>query len=301
MIAGLTIGAARAQGDESLFARAALEPVSNTEEWVLRVIGRNEASVRDLVISEKVLVTGARGSVGSEIVRRLGAGLVRGVDIDDMDVTNFEQVSEVVADFDPDIIIHCAGAKHAPKGEEDPYDVMLVNAMGTKNVLLAARLAHARVITLSTGKACDPETAYGASKLVAERMTLNEPGGTVARLFNVVESSGNVFEIWRDTPKEAPVLVTRCSRRFITMNEAVGLVFYCVMAGEGRWSMGCSVPQTMSEVAHRLYPERDRVAMPPRRGDRIFEPEISFCEEAERSYEPFMQVFNPHDPGGLRR
>lgn len=299
MTLGLSTEAARVQNKPPLRARAASEPIRTTEEWALKVIGRKEAEVRPLIVTDKVLVTGARGSVGSELVKQLRARtaphMVQGYDIEDMDVTNADQVHEVVRDFDPMIIVHCAAAKHAPKGEEDPYAVLEVNALGTKNVLDAARHTRARVVTISTGKACDPETAYGASKLVAERMTLNEPGGTVARFFNVAESSGNVFEIWRDLPEEAPLLVTRCTRRFMTMNEALGLVFHCMVAGGGRWSLGVAVPQSMHQVANALYPERDKVGMEPRRGDRVFEPEIAFCETSHRKSGPFMRVTSLHD------
>lgn len=298
MNTGLTMEAARVQNRPPLRARAASEPIRTTEDWVLQVINRPEAEVHPLVVTDRVLVTGARGSVGSELVKQLRAktlpNMIQGYDIDDMDVTNAEQVHQVVKDFDPMIIIHCAAAKHAPKGEEDPYAVLEVNTMGTKNVLDAARHTRARVVTISTGKACDPETAYGASKLVAERMTLNEPGGTVARFFNVVESSSNVFEIWRDLPEAAPLLVTRCMRRFMTMNEALGLVFHCMLAKGGRWSLGVTVPQYMSSVAQGLYPERDKVAMEPRRGDRVFEPEHAFSESVER-HGPFMKVTSLHD------
>ena len=281
--------------------RAASEPIlQRTEEWAKTVIGREEAYVRPLVVTDSVLVTGAHGSIGSGLVKTLKAhtlpSLIRGYDINDMDITNADQVKEVVQDFDPKVIVHCAAAKHAPKGEEDPYSVLATNAIGTKNVLDAARHTRARVVTISTGKACDPETAYGASKLVAERMTLNEPGGTVARLFNVVESSGNVFEIWRDIPEEAPLLVTNCTRRFITMAEALGLVLHCITAQGGRWSLGCTVHQTMFEVASNLYPDRQKIPMKARRGDRIFEPEMAHCELPVRDEGPFMRVTSPHDP-----
>ena len=292
--------AARVEDRPPVLARVASGPMRSTEAWARTVIGRTEALMKPLCISDRVLVTGAKGSVGSELVKTLRANtipnLIQGYDIDDMDIRDADQVREVVQDFDPVVIVHCAAAKHAPKGEEDPYGVLATNAMGTKNVLDAARHTRARVVTISTGKACDPETAYGASKLVAERMTLNEPGGTVARLFNVVESSGNVFEIWRDIPEEAPLLVTNCSRRFMTMYEALGLVFHCITAQGGRWSLGCTIHQTMFEVASSLYPDRQKIPMLTRRGDRIFEPEMANCESARMMDSPFMRVTSPHDP-----
>lgn len=297
MSEGLTREAVRSVAPDFRTARAASEP---TAEWARTVIGRAEAvPAPALRTTDKILVTGANGSIGSALVKSLRSctipHLIQGYDIEDMDITNADAVREVVQHEDPRVIVHCAAAKHAPKGEEDPYGVLHTNAMGTKNILDAARHTRARVVTISTGKACDPETAYGASKLVAERMTLNEDGGTVARLFNVVESSGNVFEIWREIPEEAPLLVTNCTRRFMTMNEALGLVFHCIASKGGRWALGCTVSQSMFEVASNLYPGRQLVPMPVRRGDRLVEPLMARCEVPDHN-PPFMQVTGPHDP-----
>src|ERR1044071_1030903 len=115
-----------------------------------------------------IVVTGAAGSVGRALVatlERRGFDVIAH-DIDTMDVTNAEQVRWILAALRPGVIFHLAGAKHAPAGELDPFHVLNVNAMGTQNVLDAA--GNAKVILASTCKACDPETAYGASKLVAE-------------------------------------------------------------------------------------------------------------------------------------
>ena len=108
-----------------------------------------------------------------------------------------------------------------------------VNVLGTRNVL-----AHApegsHVVTASTCKACEPETAYGASKLVAERVTLNA-GGSVARFYNVVESSGNVFEIWSELDPSEPLEVTPCRRYFISLAEAVSLVVWTAILPPARY------------------------------------------------------------------
>ena len=88
-----------------------------------------------------ILVTGSSGSVGSRLVSRLeGSGHeVIAHDIQTMDVTDAEQVERVLEIVRPDVIYHLAGAKHAPQGEEDPFHVLNVNAMGTHNVLQASR------------------------------------------------------------------------------------------------------------------------------------------------------------------
>ena len=151
-----------------------------------------------LLTGERVLVTGAAGSIGTEVVRVLrdAGGSPRATDVDQLDVRLRSSVQRVFGLYRPTVVFHLAGAKHAPEGERDPQSVLEVNAVGTENVITAATVVGARVVTASTCKACDPETAYGASKLLAERLTL-AAGGNVARFYNVVETAGNVF----DTPE----------------------------------------------------------------------------------------------------
>src|ERR1051326_1453551 len=121
-------------------------------------------------MTERVLITGARGSLGVALAARL-PGAVR-TDRDDMDVRSLTQIWRVFDREQPTLVYHLAGAKHAPEGELDPWMVAETNIVGTRNILEAAGHVGGRVVTASTCKACDPETVYGASKLIAERMTL---------------------------------------------------------------------------------------------------------------------------------
>src|SRR5205814_9382005 len=136
---------------------------------------------------ERVLVTGAAGSIGAEIIQALesiGCPLLA-TDVDDLDVRYARGLLRAFRLFRPTVVYHLAGAKHAPEGEIDPLTVMEVNGQGTANVVAAGAAVGSKVITASTCKSCDPETAYGASKLIAERLTL-QGGGNVARFYNVV-------------------------------------------------------------------------------------------------------------------
>ena len=208
--------------------------MSAAKDRLERILGR---PVRPLPLDEplaklagkRILITGAEGSIGSAAASILGeAAEVIATDkyVGDpaLDVRVESDVKAVLESERPDVILHLAAAKSAPEGERDPMSALEINVLGTKNVL-----AHAPdgclVVTASTCKACEPETAYGASKLVAERVTLNA-GGSVARFYNVVESSGNVFEIWEEVPWSEPLLVTPCRRYFISLAEAVSLVIW---------------------------------------------------------------------------
>jgi FlaA1/EpsC-like NDP-sugar epimerase len=250
---------------------------------------------------KRILVTGALGSIGSAVVpqlRKAGAVVVAS-DLDSfdhrLDVRDPSEVDHWVKTTRPDLVFHLAGAKHAPEGELNPFGVAQTNITGTRNVLEAAAMVGARVVLASSCKACNPETAYGATKLIAERMVLNA-GGSVARFYNVPETSGNVFETWRGLPVDDPLPVTPCTRFFNTLEQAIGLLLaaaslpsgrYCVDPGEARW---------MADVAHELYPGRAQRMIDPRRGDRLYEPRYGTNEQATELGDGFEQVWSPHDP-----
>ena len=243
----------------------------------------------------RVLVTGADGSIGSAITMLLnncGVSTI-GTDIGDCDVTNRTMLDDVMARVKPTLVFHLAGAKHAPDGEIDPLDAATINITGTANVV---RSTSARVVTASTCKSCDPETAYGATKLVAERITLNA-GGSVARFYNVPESSGNVFEIWKALPDSDSIPVTMCERYFVSLNEALALLLWAAVLVPGRYAVAPGPPRDMFSVARALYPDRVRVGMPRRRGDRMDEPLHAVSETLHQTIVPnIVRIESPHDP-----
>lgn len=243
------------------------------------------------------LVTGAAGSVGSALANRLPHPKFV-TDLTDyqspLDVTSREDVRQWVESTRPDVIFHLAGAKHAPDGELDPQHVAVVNITGTANVLAAARQYGARVVLASTCKACDPETAYGASKLIAERMVLNADG-VVVRYFNIPESSGNVFRLWEQLPLTAPIPWTHCWRYFVPLDRCVDLTVAAANFPTGRYAPDPGSPRHMRDVAADLYPGRELVEVPLRRGDRRKEPLTSACEEA-RQFGGHLVITGPHDP-----
>lgn len=238
---------------------------------------------------ERILITGAAGSLGTAAARHLhGHGIgVLTTDIAELDVTDAVAVSGFTRKFDPTLILHLAGAKHAPEGETDPLEVTRVNTLGTANVLATG----VRTVLASTCKACNPQTAYGASKLIAERMTLNA-GGSVARFFNVIETSGNVFEIWERA--DGPLPVSKCWRYFITRDEAVLLLLHAA-THDGRWIIDAGSPQYIPDVAGAAHPGRATVEVPARRGDRLVEPLHADHENLTTAIGPFRRVVSPHD------
>lgn len=241
---------------------------------------------------KRILVTGASGSIGSRLVERLKAigADVLATDIIGsikyLDVTDKESIIQTMIQYKPTDIINLAGAKHAPEGEVDPFNVCQINTIGTHNLLV---YGNARVVLASTCKSCDPETAYGASKLIAERMVLNENGG-VARYYNVIETQGNVFEIWE---MQNVKKVTECNRYFITLDEAVGLTIHALF-NTGRYSVNTN-SSYMPFVLEALYPYSKIEVIKRRRGDRLNEPLYANSETSNKVNESVLKIINYHD------
>jgi UDP-N-acetylglucosamine 4,6-dehydratase/5-epimerase len=267
-----------------------------------RLLGREEHLFpAPDVEGERVLVTGSSGSIGTRVcerLRELGA-VVRSFDIaEGLDVTSIQLCEYVLGDFKPAYVIHLAAHKYATTAEAIPYEVANLNIHGTHYVCSRAADHGVRnVIVASTCKAVEPETVYGASKLVAERIALNY-GYTVGRFFNVIDSAGNVFEIWRERMSQGlPLLVTPCRRYFISGQEAVDYIVHLLGRPPGRrYAPFPGEPVTMDDVVAVVAPPDYPVEhIPPRRGDRVAEPLHGEHESFELLDGMLMVVSGPHD------
>lgn len=246
-----------------------------------------------------ILVTGAAGSVGRALLQQLPDDTVA-TDIagckEGLDVADRFQVAQLFDVHRPTLVYHLAGAKHAFEGELFPEHAVRVNITGTANILRYAQQHDTKVVFASTCKACDPETAYGASKLIAERLVLNA-GGTVARYYNIPESDGNVFCHWETIPNDEPIPYTDCWRYFIPMGRAVELTLAAAGLPSGRYVVDPGLARHMSDVAEQLYPGRELIEIPRRRGDRWQEPLKAACEEIwPVNGTGFHEVRSPYDP-----
>jgi FlaA1/EpsC-like NDP-sugar epimerase len=252
--------------------------------------------------AERILVTGAAGSIGTAAQRALGSAGIDPLVTDlpgldgsrPLDVRDRQAIEDALASFRPSLVFHLAGAKSAPAAETDVHSALEVNAWGTATLVAAAGRAGARVVTASTCKSCDPETVYGATKLLAERLTI-AAGGSVARFYNVVESSGNVFETWRALPPDEPLPVAPCSRYLISLADATALLLWAAVLPPGRYTIDPGEPWTIADVAAELYPGRAQREIPPRRGDRLVEPRCAGSETVEPYLGRIERIVNRHD------
>lgn len=274
-----------------------------------KVLGRNELTELVDIASQlqnskdRVLITGANGSIGTVLVEKMKHHNVNflSTDIEGdhvmMDITDPVVVKKVLDEYKPTIIVNIAGAKHAPVGEHETWMTLSINTLGTKN-LLDHKPEGCKLILTSTCKSANPEIVYGASKLIAERMTMNS-GGSVARFFNVVETQGNVFEIWDKVPKNDPIKVApTCERHFISVGESVGLIIFAMLRSEpGRFIVNSGHLRLMEDVANDLYPEREKQIIAPRRGDRLTERFMSTSERIKKYHlnDSVIELGSIHD------
>lgn len=240
-------------------------------------------AVRDLLADKVVLVTGAGGSIGSEIARQVARFRPSELLLLDHDETHLFDVSatlppgpvQVLADirdrarintifgrWKPDVVFHAAAHKHVPLLETHPAEAIRTNVVGTDAVVqAAAAVGTTRFVFISTDKAVAPNNIMGASKRVAEQLVLSaRPEGAAfcaVRFGNVLGSRGSVIPTFLEQIKHGgPVTVTdsRMTRYFMSIPEAVQLVLQSAALSTGgeifMLDMGESV--NIAALAERL-------------------------------------------------
>jgi FlaA1/EpsC-like NDP-sugar epimerase len=237
-----------------------------------------------------VLVTGAGGSIGSELCRqiaRVHPRLLVMIDhaenslfeierelIEERHFTGCESIladcketdrmNEVMRRFRPEVVFHAAAYKHVSLTEDNPLEAVRNNAIGTKVCANAAAAAGAsQFVLVSTDKAVNPATALGASKAMAEWIIQaygQRYGETVfccVRFGNVLGSSGSVVQVFRkQIEKGGPVTVTdsAMTRYFMTIPEAVQLIIRAGNLGKGGdvFVLEMGEPVSIMELARNM-------------------------------------------------
>ena len=229
----------------------------------LHVVSQKAAA---LIAGRRVLVTGAGGSIGSELCRQIrsfgaealylldhdesnlhrlqleltGSGLLDADEIIIADIRDQRRIEQVFAATKPELVFHAAAHKHLPLLERHPCEAIKSNVQGTQNVVDAAvRHSTSRFVLISTDKAADPTSVLGATKRLAELVVRRAAGGPVTlasvRFGNVLGSRGSFLSVLADQiAHDQPVTVTHpdVSRFFMTVEEAVGLVLEAAAMAE---------------------------------------------------------------------
>jgi FlaA1/EpsC-like NDP-sugar epimerase len=291
------------------------------------------AKTLDALAQERILITGAGGSIGSALALRiaalrprdlilmdgaenrlfdlqsaLGAGTICGTPRFVLgSVLDRNLLDEVFDRYKPTLVFHAAACKHVPLLEEQPLAAIENNVFGTVAPTLAAERRNARLILLSTDKAVEPASIMGATKRIAERVVLRS-GGTVVRLGNVLASSGSVAEVFAaQIAAGGPLTVTdpAARRYFLTRDEAVGLL----LSASGTLRSVLYAPELneqhfVADLARflglELAPGRviELVFTVPRNGDKESEKLWSANERAERGEVTGLLSIRSQQSGG---
>jgi FlaA1/EpsC-like NDP-sugar epimerase len=258
------------------------------------LLGRDEAildleAIAGYIEGKRVLVTGAGGSIGSELCRQIhnfgpaelmmldrdesalqsvqlsidGQGQLKSRDLILADIRDAATVDRIFAERRPDVVFHAAALKHVPMLELHPLEALKTNVLGTLNLLEAAADSGVdRFVNISTDKAADAANVLGYSKRLAERLTAHYAASTdrsfvSVRFGNVLGSRGSVLTIFEEQiARGGPVTVTDrgMTRFFMTVEEAVRLVVQAGAIGGGTevliLDMGAAV--NIDDIARRL-------------------------------------------------
>jgi FlaA1/EpsC-like NDP-sugar epimerase len=252
------------------------------------LLGRQQVTtdldaVRGVLGGRRVLITGAGGSIGSEIARQVADLKPASLVLVDHDETHLYEVAagvagqavEVLADirdaavvervFDrhrPDVVFHAAAHKHVPLLEDHPCEAVTTNVLGTRNVVAAARRTGVeRFVFISTDKAVRPVNMMGASKRLGEQIVLAEQPDDArfcaVRFGNVLGSRGSVVPTFmRQIAAGGPVTVTdaRMTRFFMSVHEAVQLVLQAAAMSNGGevFILEMGTPVRILDLAQRM-------------------------------------------------
>ena len=258
------------------------------------LLGRHQVdldltSIAGYINGRRVLVTGAGGSIGSELCRQLsrfgprelmmldrdesalhevqlsldGRALMDTPDVILCDIRDSHALSKVFLDRRPQVVFHAAALKHLPMLEQYPAESVKSNVWGTQNVLEAATAVGVqRFVNISTDKAANPESMLGYSKRVAEQLTAGvakHASGVFlsVRFGNVLNSRGSVLTTFRDQiARGGPVTVTHpeITRYFMTIPEAVQLLIQAGAIGRPGevLVLDMGTPVKILDVARRM-------------------------------------------------
>ena len=287
-------------------------------------------AVQAFIKDRRVLVTGAGGSIGSELCRqiwrcqpaelillghgensifaiqselqRLGGGrspvVIRAVVAD----TRFaDRIRHIFAQYRPELVFHAAAHKHVPLMEENPAEAVTNNVIGTRNLLEAA-VAYdvARFVMISTDKAVNPTSVMGASKRAAELLVhqtarAHKRPFVAVRFGNVLGSRGSVVLTFKQQiAAGGPVTVTHPEmvRFFMTIPEAVQLVLQAAVLGQGGeiFMLDMGQPVKILDLAH------DLIRLSGLEAGRDIDVVFTGCRPGEKLYEELFVTGETYQP-----
>ena len=276
-------------------------------------------SIRNSITGKTVLVTGAGGSIGSELIRQcanLNPGSLVALDIDETElfhlenefrntgteivpcvanVTDYTKMDQIMSRIQPDVIFHAAAYKHVPMMESFPEEAIKVNIGGTRTLAeLACRHNVGKFVMVSTDKAVNPTNVMGTTKRVAEEICMSYNGTCMTkfvsvRFGNVLGSRGSVVPLFMEQISNGgPITITdpEMRRYFMTIPEAVLLVMQSGSMGDG----GEVFVLDMGEPVKIMDMAKDLIRLHGLEPDKDIQIEITGLRDGEKLFEELLNA-----------
>mgnify|MGYP001454865945 CR=1 FL=1 len=203
------------------------------------------------------------------------------------DVRDYDRLRRAFRDVD--IVIHAAALKQVPAAEADPFEAVMTNIMGAKNVIDAAiDTGVSRVLALSTDKAVGPANLYGGTKFVAEKLFVQGNAYSTAdsifscsRYGNVIGSRGSVIPVFKQQRENGHITITdsRMTRFWIALDQGVDFVMKCIEMMTGGEIFVPKLPvMKIMDLAQAIAPDSEVKITGIRPGEKIHEEMVSISE-----------------------
>ena len=278
----------------------------------------NEIQLKKILKNQVILITGGAGSIGSSLTKTLLNYPVKSIrvfdnnehalfklshSLDDSrvqpllgDILNKDSMDLAV--LDTDIIIHTAALKNIEITEYNPIETIDVNVNGTINLIKSVIKNKPKIfINISTDKVAESSTLYGTTKQLGERLTnwagphIHTTKFATVRLGNIIETRGNVFEVWNEQLKNnLPLTITdsKMKRYFFHMDEAIDFILQCMLhVNKGEIFVPKMKLYTITDLALKI--SKNHKIIGPRQGEKlqeilITEEEKSISKEKENMW-----------------
>ncbi|TLX83753.1 MAG: NAD-dependent epimerase/dehydratase family protein, partial [Thaumarchaeota archaeon] len=267
--------------------------------------------------------TGGGGSIGSHLTKKILEYPIKTVRVLDIDEHALFRLSRSLNDSrlrlllgnvldkerieiaakNVNIIIHSAAVKNIEISEFNPIETIDTNINGTTNMIkMAIRNMPEKFLNISTDKAADPSTLYGTTKQLSERLTswagfhVKTTKFASVRFGNVIETRGNVFEIWNEELKsKLPLSITdpNMNRYFFSVDEAVNFILQCLsMINEGEIFVPKMKSYNIKKLASKISKNHKIIGV--RQGEKMKEILITEAEKKQAKENRDMWIISPY-------
>ena len=272
--------------------------------------------------NKTILVTGGAGSIGSALVKKILDYPIKSIRILDIDEYGLFKLKREVKDSrirlllgnildkdrieiaseDVDIIIHAAAIKNIEIAEYNPIETIDVNINGTVNLIkIAMKKKPQKFLNISTDKAADSTTLYGATKGLGEKVSTwagkhSKIKFASVRFGNVIETRGNVFEVWNNEVENSkPISVTNSSmeRYFFHISEATDFILECLLKTNlGEIFVPKMKKYKIKEMADKVSKKQKIIGLRP--GEKMNEILITESEKKHATELENMWIIKPN-------